>query len=35
MMNINLEDEEPIQSYFSENECKTNLQHNEVNYIEI
>jgi len=30
-----LEDEEPIQNLFTENEAKTYLQHNEVNYIEI
>ena len=35
MMNLNLEDEEPIQNLFTENEAKTYLQHNEVNYIEI
>ena len=35
MMNLNLEDEEPIQSLFAENEAKSFLQHNEVNYIEI
>ena len=35
MMNLNLEDEEPIQSLFVENEAKTFLQHNDVNYIEL
>ena len=34
MMNLNLE-EEPIQSFYNENEAKSYLQHNEVNYIEI
>ena len=34
-MNLNLEDEEPMQSLFAENEAKSFLQHNEVNYIEI
>ena len=35
MMNLNLEDEEPIQNLCTETEAKTYLQHNEVNYIEI
>ena len=35
MMNLNLEDEEPIQSQFAENEAKTFLKHTEVNYMEI
>ena len=35
MLNLNLEDEEPIQSLFAEKGAKTFLEHNEVNYIEI
>ena len=35
MMNLNLEDEEQGQILFTENEAKTFLQHNEVNYMEI